>query len=48
MAAFLRRTGRAAFRRRRLVALPWAVILGAAGFGAKVVVGHNGGAVRST
>ncbi|GAA2564970.1 MMPL family transporter [Streptomyces lienomycini] len=34
MATFLSRMGRAAFRRRRLVALLWAVILGAAAAGA--------------
>jgi hypothetical protein len=46
VAAFLRRPGRAAFRRRRLVALPWAAILGTAGFGAKPVIVHNGRVVR--
>ncbi|WP_154686081.1 MMPL family transporter, partial [Streptomyces himastatinicus] len=34
MATFLYRVGRTAFRRRRLVALLWAVILGAVGVGA--------------
>lgn len=34
MASFLHRLRRAAFRRRRLVALLWALVLGAVGFGA--------------
>ncbi|MFJ8106493.1 MMPL family transporter [Streptomyces sp. NPDC096132] len=34
MATFLYRTGRTAFRRRRLVTLLWAVVLGAVGLGA--------------
>ncbi|MBT2413587.1 MMPL family transporter [Streptomyces sp. ISL-12] len=41
MAAFLYRLGRTAFRRRRLVTLLWAVILGAVGLGAATAPGAS-------